>query len=67
MIHFENNIALIYFSNYFPFNDKEAFGFYKLYEKVVYAEIKKNNDCRTMLLIRAHLYPRGYSITIKSI
>ncbi|MEN8186010.1 MAG: serine hydrolase domain-containing protein [Bacteroidota bacterium] len=38
----ENNVALVYFSNYFPFNDKEAFDFYKLYEKEVYKEI--NNE-----------------------
>ena len=35
----ENNVALVYFSNYFPFNDKEAYDFYKLYEKEVYKEI----------------------------
>jgi len=35
----ENNVALIYFSNYFPFNDKEAYDFYKLYEKEVYKGI----------------------------
>jgi len=37
----ENKIALVYFSNYFPFNDKEAYDFYKLYEKEVYTEIMK--------------------------
>ena len=35
----ENNIAIVYFSNYFPFNDKEAYDFYKLYENEVYKEI----------------------------
>ncbi len=35
----ENKITLVYFSNYFPFNDKEAYDFYKLYEKEVYKEI----------------------------
>ena len=35
----ENKIAIVYFSNYFPFNDKEAYDFYKLYEKEVYTEI----------------------------
>jgi len=37
----ENKIAIVYFSNYFPANDKEGYDFYKLYEKVVYAEINK--------------------------
>ena len=37
----ENKIAIVYFSNYFPFNDKEAYDFYKLYEKEVYTEIMK--------------------------
>jgi methyl acetate hydrolase len=36
----KNKIAIVYFSNYFPFNDKEAYDFYKLYEKEVYKEIK---------------------------
>ena len=36
----ENKIAIVYFSNYFPANDKEAYDFYKLYEQEVYAEIK---------------------------
>jgi len=35
----ENKIAIVYFSNYFPFNDKEAYDFYKLYEKEVYAKM----------------------------
>lgn len=34
-----NKIAIVYFSNYFPANDKEAYDFYKLYEKEVYKEI----------------------------
>ena len=37
----ENKIAIVYFSNYFPFNDKEAYDFYKLYEKEVYTEIMR--------------------------
>ncbi len=36
----ENKIAIVYFSNYFPANDKEGYDFYKLYEKEVYTEIK---------------------------
>jgi CubicO group peptidase (beta-lactamase class C family) len=35
----ENKIAVVYFSNYFPYNDKEAYEFYKLYEKEIYKEI----------------------------
>lgn len=35
----ENKIAIVYFSQFFPFNDKEAFDFYKLYENEVYKEI----------------------------
>ena len=37
----ENKIAIVYFSNYFPYNDKESHDFYKLYEKEVYTEIMK--------------------------
>ena len=36
----KNKIAIVYFSNYFPFNDKEAYDFYKLYEKEIYSKIK---------------------------
>ena len=32
----QNKIAIVYFSNYFPANDKESYDFYKLYEKEVY-------------------------------
>lgn len=35
----ENKIAVVYFSNYFPANDKESYDFYKLYEKKIYKEI----------------------------
>lgn len=35
----QNKIALVYFSNYFPANDKESYDFYKLYEKEVFTEI----------------------------
>lgn len=37
----ENKIAVIYFSNYFPFNDKEAYDFYKLYENEVYKNMNR--------------------------
>jgi len=33
----EKDIAIVYFTNYFPFMDPETFDFYKLYEKEVYA------------------------------
>jgi CubicO group peptidase (beta-lactamase class C family) len=36
----KNKIAIVYFSNYFPANDKESYDFYKLFEKEVYAKIK---------------------------
>ena len=35
----QNKIAIVYFSNYFPANDKEGYDFYKLYEKEIYKEI----------------------------
>ena len=35
----QNKIAIVYFSNYFPANDKESYDFYKLYEKEVFKEI----------------------------
>ena len=37
----ENKIAIVYFSNYFPFNDKEAYDFYKLYENEVFKNINR--------------------------
>lgn len=37
----ENKIAVVYFSNYFPFNDKEAYDFYKLYENEVYKNMNR--------------------------
>lgn len=36
----QNKIAIVYFSNYFPANDKESYDFYKLYEKEVYTELR---------------------------
>lgn len=32
----ENKIAIVYFTQYFPFNDKESFDFYKLFEQEVF-------------------------------
>jgi methyl acetate hydrolase len=37
----ENKIAIVYFSNYFPSNDKEAYDFYKLYENDVFKNINR--------------------------
>ncbi len=34
-----NGIAIVYFTQILPFNDKESFDFFRLYEKEVYAEI----------------------------
>ena len=35
-----NKIAIVYFTQFFPFNDKESFGFYRLFEKEVFAGTK---------------------------
>lgn len=35
----KNGIAIVYFTQFLPFNDKESFDFYKLFEKKVYAGI----------------------------
>jgi len=35
----ENSIGIVYFTQFFPFNDKESFDFYKLFEKEVYRNI----------------------------
>ena len=40
----EHKVAIIYFSNYFPANDKEGYDFYRLYEKEIYAKLNINND-----------------------
>ncbi|WP_189702582.1 serine hydrolase domain-containing protein [Subsaximicrobium wynnwilliamsii] len=32
----EKNIALVYFTNFFPYGDKETYNFYKLFEQNVY-------------------------------
>lgn len=36
----KNRIAIVYFSQFFPFNDKECYDFYRLFEKKVYNEFK---------------------------
>ena len=38
----QKGIAIVYFTQFLPFNDKESFGFYKLFEKEVYAKIEAN-------------------------
>lgn len=35
-----NKIAVVYFTQFFPFNDKESYGFYRLFEKEVFAGTK---------------------------
>lgn len=35
----KNKLAIVYFTQLFPFNDKESFNFYKLFEKEVYAAV----------------------------
>jgi methyl acetate hydrolase len=36
----ENGVAVVYFSQIVPFNDKEAFGLFRLFEKEVYSQIR---------------------------
>lgn len=36
----ENKVAIVYFTQYFPFNDKVSFDFYRLFEKEVYKGFK---------------------------
>lgn len=36
-----NKIAIVYFTQFFPFMDKESFDFYKLFEKEIYASVKR--------------------------
>ena len=38
----KNGIAIVYFTQFLPFNDKESFDFYRLFEKEVYSKIKTN-------------------------
>jgi methyl acetate hydrolase len=39
-LDYKNGVAIVYFTQFFPFNDKETFDFYRLFEKEVYSEIK---------------------------
>lgn len=36
-----HGVAVVYFTNFFPFNDKQSFDFYKVYEGEVYKAVKK--------------------------
>jgi CubicO group peptidase (beta-lactamase class C family) len=36
----KNGMAIVYFTQFFPFNDKESFDFYRLFEKEVYSKIQ---------------------------
>ena len=38
----ESGLAVVYFSQFLPFNDKESHGFYRLYESEVYSARKSN-------------------------
>ena len=35
----KNKIAMVYFTKFFPFNDRESYNFYKLFEREVYMKI----------------------------
>jgi len=38
----KNGIAIVYFTQFLPFNDKESYDFYRLFEKEVYSKIEVN-------------------------
>ncbi len=38
----KNEIAIVYFTQFFPFNDKESYDFYRLYENEVFSNLKIN-------------------------
>ena len=37
-----NGVAVVYFTQFLPFNDKESFDFYRQFEKEVYTELNSN-------------------------
>lgn len=37
-----NGVAIVYFTQFLPFNDKESYDFYRLFEKEVYSKMKTN-------------------------
>ena len=39
-LNIEHQIAIVYFSNYVPANDKEAYDFYRLYESQIFKNLK---------------------------
>tara|TARA_R110002073_G_scaffold279026_1_gene442832 strand:+ start:71551 stop:72696 length:1146 start_codon:yes stop_codon:yes gene_type:complete len=38
----EKDVAIVYFTNFFPYGDKETLDFYRLFEKEVYSSLKTN-------------------------
>jgi len=38
----KNDVSIVYFTNYFPWMDKETYDFYRLFEKEVYDETNRN-------------------------
>lgn len=44
----EKDIAIVYFTNFFPYGDKETVDFYRLFEKKSIFVLKLNNDLPTM-------------------
>lgn len=41
-VDMKNGVAIVYFTQFLPFNDKESYDFYRQFEKEVYAELKSN-------------------------
>lgn len=39
----ENGVAIVYFNQFLPFNDREAYDFYRLFEKLVYSIIRSSD------------------------
>jgi hypothetical protein len=35
-----NELAIVYFTQFLPFNDKESYDFYRFYESEVYSELR---------------------------
>ncbi len=38
----KNGVAIVYFTQFLPFNDKESYDFYRLFENEVFSELKAN-------------------------
>jgi|GEM_PF-241517 len=41
-VDMKNGVAIVYFTQFLPFNDKESYDFYRLYENEVHSELKGN-------------------------